>query len=90
MKPGITRRELEITDRQEILRILDQCKIIHVGIEESNVFQEHMPCCLPRELLPPSHLYIFVFVPEWLSGLLQATYVAEKSLYRRDCHIVPV
>ena len=67
-----------------------QCKIIQVGMEESNVFQEHMPRCLPRELLPPSHLYIFVFVPEWLSGLLQATYVAEKSLYRRDCHIVPV
>lgn len=67
-----------------------QCKAIQVGMQEGNVCQEHTFHCLPPELLPPSRFCIFVFVPEWLSGLLQATYVAEKSLYRRDCHIIPV
>ena len=37
MKPGITRRELEITDRQEILRILDQCKIVHVAMVDDGM-----------------------------------------------------
>ena len=32
MKPGITRRELEVTDRQEIINILDKCKIVHIGM----------------------------------------------------------
>ena len=32
MKPGITRRELEVTDRNEIINILDKCKIVHVGM----------------------------------------------------------
>ena len=32
MKRGITRREREVTDMQEILGILDRAKIIHVGM----------------------------------------------------------
>ncbi len=32
MKPGITRRELEVTDKKEIIDILDKCKIVHVAM----------------------------------------------------------
>ena len=32
MKTGITRREREVTDMQEIIGILDRAKIVHVGM----------------------------------------------------------
>ena len=32
MKKGITRREREVTDKEEILGILDRAKIVHVGM----------------------------------------------------------
>lgn len=32
MKRGITRRELEVTDTQEIIEILDKCKIVHIAM----------------------------------------------------------
>ena len=32
MKEGITRREREITDPQEIVRILDTAKVVHIGM----------------------------------------------------------
>ena len=37
MKPGITRRELEVTDRNEIVRILDTCKIVHVAMVDDGM-----------------------------------------------------
>ena len=37
MKPGITRRELEVTDRSEIIRILDTCKIVHVAMVDDGM-----------------------------------------------------
>lgn len=36
MKKGITRREFEVTDRKEILEILDKCKIVHVGMVDGD------------------------------------------------------
>ena len=39
MKKGITRREREVTDIQEIIGILDRAKIVHVGmIDESRPY----------------------------------------------------
>jgi len=32
MKYGLTRRELEVTDRDKILEILDKCKIVHIAM----------------------------------------------------------
>ena len=32
MKPGLTRREREVTDINEILKILDNSKIVHIGL----------------------------------------------------------
>jgi len=32
MKHGLTRRELEVTDKQEIIEILDKCKIVHIAM----------------------------------------------------------
>ena len=32
MKRGMTRREREVTDRDEILHILDESKIVHLGL----------------------------------------------------------
>ena len=32
MKPGLTRREREVTDINEILKILDKSKIVHIGL----------------------------------------------------------
>ncbi len=37
MKPGITRRELEVTDRNEIVGILDKCKIVHVAMVDDGM-----------------------------------------------------
>ena len=37
MKYGLTRRELEITDRNEILEILDKCKIVHVAMVDDGM-----------------------------------------------------
>lgn len=36
MNRGITRREREVTDRNEILEILDKCKIVHLGLVDGN------------------------------------------------------
>ena len=36
MKQGITRRELEVTDINEILRILDTAKIVHLGMVDGD------------------------------------------------------
>ena len=37
MKPGITRRELEVTDREKIVRILDTCQIVHVAMVDAGM-----------------------------------------------------
>lgn len=36
MKKGITRREREVTDIEEIMGILDRAKIVHVGMIDGN------------------------------------------------------
>ena len=36
MKRGITRRECEVTDFNEIIGILDRAKIVHVGMIDGN------------------------------------------------------
>lgn len=36
MKKGLTRREFEITDMDEIMDILDKCKIVHVGLVDGD------------------------------------------------------
>lgn len=36
MKKGITRREREVTDIEEIIGILDRAKIVHVGMIDGN------------------------------------------------------
>lgn len=36
MKPGITKREREVTDPQEILRILDTAKVLHLGLVDGD------------------------------------------------------
>lgn len=37
MKRGITRREREVTDMNEIIGILDRAKIVHVGMIDGNM-----------------------------------------------------
>ena len=36
MMRGMTRREREVTDREEIIRILDKCKILHLGLTDGD------------------------------------------------------
>ena len=36
MKQGMTRREREVTDRDEILHILDESKIVHLGLVDED------------------------------------------------------
>jgi len=36
MKRGMTRREREVTDKNEILHILDESKIVHVGLSDED------------------------------------------------------
>lgn len=37
MNRGITRREREVTDRNEIIEILDKCKIVHLGLIDGDM-----------------------------------------------------
>ena len=37
MKYGLTKRELEVTDREEIVQILDKCKIVHVAMVDDGM-----------------------------------------------------
>ncbi len=37
MKKGMTRREREVTDINEIVKILDQAKIAHIGLVDDNM-----------------------------------------------------
>lgn len=37
MKLGLTRRELEVTDRNEIVEILDKCKIVHIAMVDDGM-----------------------------------------------------
>lgn len=32
----MTRRELEVTDRNEIIKILDKCKVVHIGLVDED------------------------------------------------------
>ena len=36
MTPGLTRREREVTDINEILKILEKTKIVHIGLVDVN------------------------------------------------------
>lgn len=36
MKKGLTKREREVTDRDEILHILDKSKIVHIGLVDGD------------------------------------------------------
>ena len=36
MKHGMTRREREVTDKEEILHILEESKIVHVGLVDED------------------------------------------------------
>ena len=36
MKPGVTKREREVTDLQEIIRILDTANILHLGMVDGD------------------------------------------------------
>lgn len=35
-KAGITRREFEVTDREEILKILNECRVLHLGMVDGD------------------------------------------------------
>lgn len=34
MKSGLTKREHQVTDRDEVLEILDKCKVLHLGLTD--------------------------------------------------------
>lgn len=36
MKKGMTKRERQVTDREEIVEILDKCKILHLGLVDGD------------------------------------------------------
>ena len=36
MMRGMTKRERQVTDREEILKILDKCKILHLGLVDGD------------------------------------------------------
>ena len=63
MKRGITRREREITDLQEILGILDRAKIVHVGMIDGD-----MPYVVPMNYgytMEDGKLTIYLHGAKW-------------------------
>lgn len=45
MNRGITRREREVTDRDEMIEILKKCRILHLGLVDGDT-----PYVVPHEL----------------------------------------
>lgn len=86
MKYGLTKRELEVTDKEEILGILDKCKIVHVAMVDDG-----MPYVVPMN-------YGYVFEEDQLTlymhGSLQGRKIdiLQKNpnvFFEMNCDVVP-
>ncbi len=86
MNKGITRREREVTDMQEIISILDKAKVLHLGLVDGD----------EPYVVPMNYGYIMEDgkMTVYLHGALQGRKldlmrVNPKVFFELDCDIVP-
>lgn len=86
MKKGMTRRELEVTDQKEIIRILDKCKVLHLGLvdgDEPYVVAMNYGYTLEDEKLT---LYLHAATAGYKLDLIR---VNPKVFFEMDCDVMP-
>ena len=86
MKKGMTRRELEVKDRDEIIRILDKCKVLHLGLvdgDEPYVVAMNYGYTLEDEKLT---LYLHAATAGYKLDLIR---VNPKVFFEMDCDVMP-
>lgn len=86
MKKGMTRRELEVKDRDEIIRILDKCKVLHLGLvdgDEPYVVAMNYGYALEDEKLT---LYLHAATAGYKLDLIR---VNPKVFFEMDCDVMP-
>ena len=85
-KRGITRREREVTDMNEIIRILDKCRIVHLGLVDGDE-----PYVVPLNYgytMDDGKLTIYVHGAKtgYKLDLMRAN---PKVFFEMDCDVIP-
>lgn len=86
MKKGMTRRELEVTDQKEIIRILDKCKVLHLGLvdgDEPYVVAMNYGYTMEEDNLT---LYLHAATAGHKLDLIKAN---PKVFFEIDCDVIP-
>ena len=86
MRRGMTRREREVTDREEIRKILDKCQILHLGLtdgDEPYVVPLNYGYTMENEDLV---LYVHGATAGYKLDLIQAN---PKVFFEMDCDVIP-
>lgn len=86
MKKGMTRREFEVTDKNEMIEILDKCKILHLGLvdgDEPYVVAMNYGYTLEGDNLI---LYLHAAIAGHKLDLMRAN---PKVFFEMDCDVIP-
>lgn len=86
MKRGLTRRELEVTDLNEIVKILDKCKVLHLGLvdgDEPYVVTMNYGYTMKEGTLT---LYLHSATKGYKLDLMQQN---PKVFFAMDCDVTP-
>ena len=86
MRRGMTRREREVTDREEIRKILDKCQILHLGLTDGDE-----PYVVPLNYgytMENGNLVLYVHgaTAGYKLDLIQAN---PKVFFEMDCDVIP-
>ena len=86
IRKGMTRREFEITDRKEIQEILDECKILHLGLadgDEPYVVPMNYGYTMEDETLT---LYLHAATKGYKLDVMKKN---PKVFFQMDCQVTP-
>ena len=86
MKKGMTRRELQVTDMKEIQSILDECKVLHLGLvdgDEPYVVAMNYGYILEDEKLT---IYLHAATKGYKLDVMAKN---PKVFFEMDCNIIP-
>ena len=86
MKKGMTRRELQVTDIKEIQSILDECKVLHLGLvdgDEPYVVAMNYGYTLEDEKLT---IYLHAATTGYKLDVMTKN---PKVFFEMDCNIIP-
>ena len=86
MRRGMTRREREVTDLEQIIKILDECKVLHLGLVDGDE-----PYVVPMNY---GYTYENKKLTIWLHGAttgrkLDVIKKNPKVFFEMECDLVP-